>query len=214
MAESSGGGATGGIFTRLHKTPEIKGSVSEIVTLPKVVLINKFTEDSAKQFYTDMAAAENTDQEIIPIIIDSFGGQVYTLLAMIDCVKASKKKIATISLSKSMSCGVVMLTCGDDGYRFCSPMSTILIHDVSSWTWGKVEEVKADAAETERCNKMIYQIMDRNCGHEDGYFQKLVHDRSHADWYLTAEEAKEHNLVNHIRIPRFEVSVSSETKLV
>ena len=214
MAENSVGGGGGSIFTRLFKTPEIKGSVADIVTLPKVVLINKFNEESAKQFYTDMAAAENTDQEIIPIVIDSFGGQIYTLLAMIDCIKASKKKIATIALSKSMSCGVVMLTCGDEGFRFAAPQSTILIHDVSSWTFGKVEEVKADAAETERCNKIIYQIMDRNCGHEDGYFQKLVHDRSHADWYLTADEAKEHNIVNHVRIPRFEVKVSSETKLV
>lgn len=207
-------GSNGTIFTRIKKDHNIKGKVEDIVNLPKVVLVNDFNEEAAKKFYSDMAAAENADQDIIPIVIDSYGGVVYSLFAMIDCIKASKKKIATISVSKSMSCGSVLLSCGHEGYRFCSPMSTILIHDVSSWHYGKVKEIEADAEETIRLNNTFYHLMDRNCGHEEGYFQKIVHDKKgHADWYLTAEEAKKHNLVNHIRIPHFEVTISTETKL-
>lgn len=203
------------MFTKINKDPNIKGYINNIINLPKVVVVNKFTEESAKQFFSDLNEAENTNQDIIPIVIDSYGGQTYSLFAMIDCIKSSKKKIATISIGKSMSCGSVLLSCGTDGYRFVSPLSTILIHDASNWIGGKTEEIKSSAKETERVNNLVYHIMDRNCGHEEGYFQKIVHEnKGHADWHLTAEEAIEHKLANHIRIPRFEVTVSTETKFV
>lgn len=203
------------IFTRVKKSSLIKGDVDKIINLPIVVLVNEFNEEASRKFYADMNDAENSEQDIIPIVVDSYGGQVYALMSMVDTIRASKKKIATISLGKSMSCGAILLSCGHDGYRFCAPRTTVLIHDVSSWTHGKVEDIKTEASEADRLNNEIYHLMDRNCGHEEGYFQKIVHDhKGHADWYLTAEEAKEHNLVNHVKIPRFEIEISVETKLV
>jgi hypothetical protein len=38
---------------------------------------------------------------------NNYGGQVYALLSMIDCIKASQKTIATIAIGKSMSCQFV-----------------------------------------------------------------------------------------------------------
>jgi|SRR5690606_3884259 len=201
------------IFTRIKKDPTIIGKVDELIDLPKIILVNDFDEDSAKKFYSDFTDAENSDQDTILIVIDSYGGYLYSLLPMVDLIKSSKKKIATLCLGKSMSCGAVLLSCGMDGYRFISPYSTVMIHDVSSLARGKNEEIKADSAEAERLNNLIYKLMDNNCGHPEGYFQKLVHDRSHADWYLTAQAAIEHKMANHIRIPNFEVTIKAEIKL-
>lgn len=198
------------LFTKVTKTSNIIGSVQSVINLPKIVVVNKFDEDSAKKFYDDMSEAENADQDVIPIVVDSYGGSVYSLLAMIDCLRSSKKKIATISLSKSMSCGAVLLSCGHEGLRFASPSSTILIHDVSSWAYGKVLDIKVDAKETSRLNTKIYSIMNKNTGHKRGYFQKLVHTKGHADWFMTPEEAVSHNLVNYIRIPKFQIRLSAE----
>ena len=159
-----------------------------------------------------MSQAENCDQDTIPILIDSYGGEVYSLLAMIDCIKSSRKKIATIALGKSMSCGAVLLTFGHDGLRFAASMSTILIHDVSKWTNGKIGEIKADVNEADRLNDLIYSLMDSNCGKNQGYFKDIVHGKGHADWFLTSQEAKEHNIVNHIRIPNFEINITANIK--
>jgi ATP-dependent Clp endopeptidase proteolytic subunit ClpP len=201
------------IFTIVNKDSQIRSKIEDMIDLPKTVLVNAFTEESAKKFYIDMSEAENSNQDIIPIIIDSYGGQIYSLLSMVDCIRSSKKKIATIGLSKSMSCGSILLSCGAEGFRFISPLSTVLIHDVSSWVIGKALDIKMEEKEVSRLNDLIYKIMDCNCGHEEGYFQKIVHDKKgHADWYLTAEEAVEHKLANHIRIPRFEVNIYVETK--
>ena len=127
---------------------------------------------------------------------------------MMDRISACKKTVATIATGKAMSCGSVLLSCGSEGMRFISPNATVMIHDVSSWAVGKVEEVKTSAEESERLNKLIFETMAKNCGHKSKYFLNLIHDKSHADWFLTAEETVKHNLANHIRVPSFEVKVS------
>jgi ATP-dependent protease ClpP protease subunit len=50
------------------------------------------------------------------------------------------------------------------------PDATVMIHDVSSMGWGKVEEIKADAKEVERLNQKVYKMMAKNCGHDEELF--------------------------------------------
>ena len=88
------------------------------------------------------------------------------------------------------------------------PDATVMIHDVSSMDFGKVEELKASAAEADRLNEKIYTMMARNCGKKDDYFMKIVDKKKHADWFLDAEEAKRHNLANQLRLPKLSISVS------
>lgn len=188
--------------------------LEDVMKLPFKVHVNDFNEASAKKFEEEMQWANSTNQEVIPVIIDSYGGQVYSLLSMIDTIKQAKKTVATIISGKAMSCGALLASCGAEGFRFCSPHATIMIHDVSSWAMGKVEEIKSSAEEVERLNQLVYRLMARNCGKDEEYFLNLVHEKGHADWYLTSIEAKEHNLVNHIRIPEFQVEISAKIKFV
>ena len=162
---------------------------------PVVITVNEFTEESASEFSTLVSAAQNTGQKIIPVVIDSFGGQAYSLLSMIATIKSSTIPVATIVKGKAMSCGALLASFGEDGLRFMDKDSVLMIHDVSSMAFGKVEELKADARESERLNKKLYTMMARNCGKPDDYFLDLIHDKGHADWFLEAEEAKEHDRI-------------------
>ena len=168
---------------------------------PVIVRVNKFDEESAKEFCSAMSMAQNTGQSVVPVIIDSYGGQVYSLMSMIGAIKASKVPVATVVEGKAMSCGAILFSFGAEGMRYMDPDATLMIHDVSSGTYGKVEEIKADVREAERLNKKVYEMMAKNCGKEPSYFLDLVHSKGHADWYLDVEEAKRHGLVNHARLP-------------
>lgn len=191
--------------------PKIKPrKIEDLVELPHVILVNKFEEESAKIFRDQFAKAINTGQKIIPVVIDSYGGHVYSLLSMIATIKASPVPVATVMTGKAMSCGAALFTCGAEGMRFMDPLSTLMIHDVSSGSIGKVEEIKADAKEVDRLNQLIYTMMAKNVGKPDDYFLKLVDEHKHADLFLDAENCKKHNIVNHIRIPSFNVSVKTE----
>jgi ATP-dependent Clp protease protease subunit len=186
--------------------------IEDLYDSPVYVYVNKFDEAAVKVFAGEVQRAESNKQPIIPVLIDSYGGQVYALLAMVDILKKAKKPIATIVMGKAMSCGAFLASCGDDGMRFVSPNATIMIHDVSTWAVGKIEEVKASAGEAERLNTLAYHMMAKNCGQNLSYFLDIVHEKGHADWYLTAEDAVTHKLANHIRVPEFKVKVALDVQ--
>ena len=180
----------------------------ELRSDPVVVTVNKFDEESANEFATLISAAQNTGQSVIPVVIDSYGGEAYSLLSMIATLKSSKIPVATIVKGKAMSCGALFASFGEEGLRFMDKDAVLMIHDVSTMAFGKVEELKADAREAERLNKKLYTMMARNCGKADNYFLDLIHDKGHADWFLEAEEAKEHNIVQQLRVPSLKGKVS------
>jgi ATP-dependent Clp protease protease subunit len=193
----------------------VSGLIKEIELRypPVVIRVNKFDEDAARKFSDEMSAAQSTGQSIVPVIIDSYGGQVYSLMSMIANIKSSKLPVATIIEGKAMSCGAILFTFGSQGYRFMDRDATIMIHDVSAGAFGKIEEMKADTKEAERLNQKVYRMMAANCGKEPDYFLKLIHEKGHSDWFLEAEEAMTHGLVNHLRVPNMKIKVNVDYTL-
>ena len=198
--------------TIINIDPRIMGKKSELLEQPVVILVNEFTEESAKKFAEAMQRAHEAGQPVIPVVIDSYGGMVDSLLHMISEIDSSEIPVATICQGKAMSCGSVLLSCGEENHRFIDPISRVMIHDVSNMTWGKCknEEIKSNAAETDRLNKLIFRRMSQNCDQPRDYFLDLIHEKAHAEWYLTAQQARRHNIVNHVRVPTMTVNVNVE----
>lgn len=198
--------------TRMNVIRDISKLIGEVELRkqPVVIRVNKFDEEAANKFSAAMSEAHSTGQPIIPVIIDSYGGQVYSLMSMIANIKASKIPVATIVQGKAMSCGALLFSYGSFGHRYIDKHATVMIHDVSTGSHGKVEEIKADAKESDRLNQWLYREMATNCGKEPEYFLKAIHEKAHADWYLDADEALSHGLANHIRVPEMKVKVDVE----
>ena len=194
----------------MHWTSEIDPKIKELELRkqPVIIRVNKFDEESAKKFSLEIAAAHNTGQKIIPVIIDSYGGQVYSLMSMISAIKHAEIPVATIVEGKAMSCGAILFSFGAQGYRFMDPDATLMIHDVSSMDFGKVEELKASASEADRLNSKVYSMMAQNCAKKDDYFLKIVDKKKHADWFLDAAESKKHGLANQLRGPKIAIKVT------
>lgn len=183
----------------------------EIMTLPAIIRVNKFDEETVAEFEDGIGYAHQTGQPVIPVIIDSYGGQVYACHSMIAAMLNSKIPIATIVTGKAMSAGAVLFGFGTDGYRFMDKHAVIMIHDAASWAGGKNEEIKARSDHLDTINTSIFKRLAKHLGHtDDNYFLKLIQEHGHADWYLTAAEAKKHRLANHIRVPEMQVDVKME----
>lgn len=180
---------------------------------PVIIRVNKFDEDSAKDFSAQMALAHNTGQNIIPIVIDSYGGQVYSLMSMISAIRSSELPVATIVEGKAMSCGVILFSCGSEGLRFVTPEATLMIHDVSSGAYGKNSEIQASAKETKRLNKKIYEILSDNCKKPRDYFLKEVRRRGQADWFVTPKKAKKIGLADSVGMPKLHIDVTVDINL-
>jgi len=179
-----------------------------LIKEPVVVTVRNFDEKAYEDFNEDFDKAHRTGQTVIPVVIDSYGGQAYSLMGMIGIIQSSKIPVITILLSKAMSCGSILFSFGEE--RYIAPYSTLMIHDVASLAWGKIEEIKADVKEAKRLNNIVYEMFDRNCNQPKGFFKGIVHDKGHADWYIDAKEAIKLNLATKIGIPALNVSVKMD----
>ncbi len=199
----------------MHWTSRIDPKVKELELRhqPVIIRVNKFNEDAATEFAIKIAMAHNTGQSVIPVVIDSYGGEVYSLMSMITAIRNSEIPVATIVEGKAMSCGVILFSCGHEGLRFCTPEATLMIHDVSSGAFGKNEEIQASARETDRLNKMIYTILADNCKKPRDYFTKEVKRRGRADWYVTPNKAVKMGIADVVGTPKLHIDVNVDISL-
>ena len=193
--------------------PKIRVKHQDLIEQPIIIRLNKFNEEGAEKFSQAMSKAHDTGQPVIPIVVDSYGGHAYSLLSMISEIQNSKVPIATICEGKAMSAGAILFGFGNENMRFMAPAAALMLHEVSNFMHGKVEDLKADAEETDRLNTLLFKMLAKNCKQKDNYFLDLIHEHGHADWYLTAKDAKKHNLCTHIKIPTYHVEVKVEMEL-
>jgi len=197
------------VDNRLH----IK-KLDDVLDKPKIIRVNKFDEEALESFEEEMDEAHQTNQPVIPVVIDSYGGSAYGCLGMLAAIESAKVPVATILTSKAMSAGAILFCWGTEGYRYMHPDAWIMIHDAGSFTCGKVEDIKADSKQIDEMNQKMYKRLSRQLGHKENYIGNLIRENHHVDWYLTSKEAKKHNIANHVKVPSFEVEISLNYKFV
>lgn len=199
----------------LNPAKSFLSKIEDNLRKPKIITVNKFNEDASKEFNKEFSEAIDTGQTVIPIIIDSYGGAVYSAFNMIDTIKSSPVPVATIAKGKAMSSGTLLLSAGTEGMRYAAPNTTILIHEAATFTGGKNEEIQSDAANLKRLNKKTFEMLSLNCKKKKNYFENIYRkEKSRADWYLDAKEALSHNLINHIGIPKINMSLNISMELI
>jgi len=188
-------------------------SAEPLLIKPELIYVKDFSEDAYKKLKDDFNKAINAKFDVIPVVIDSYGGSVDALNGMINIFRSSPVPVATILETKAMSCGIILFSCGTKGYRYMSDLANMMIHEVSNFSFGKIEEMKSSVDYGIKLNEQIFKLLDKNAGKPPGFFQKEMAKRKNADWFFGAAEAKKLGIVDHIRIPDFKISVKQECKL-
>jgi len=172
------------------------------------ICVNQINEHGLRKFRQEFWNLDrNSDQPIIPIVIDCYGGEVYSVLGMISIIKSTDKQIATIVDSKAMSAAAILLSCGTKGLRFASEYSYIMIHEVLTGTGQtKVSNVNIDTNHALALNKQLFNILDKNCNKKPGFFYDVVETNKNSNLYLNSKQAKKYGIVDHIDSPRLGIS--------
>jgi ATP-dependent Clp protease protease subunit len=167
------------------------------------IFITDFNDSATISFYqTFLKLHSDPNVKVIPIVISSYGGQVHSLLAMLDIMKTSTKPVSTIALGKAMSCGAVLLSAGTRGYRFASEHTDIMIHEVSTREFGKISDIENGTKSTIHLNKLLFRILQANSTLKDAnYLLKKMKSAGNVDWYLTAREYRKMGLIDHVAVP-------------
>jgi ATP-dependent protease ClpP protease subunit len=164
-----------------------------------VATITDFSQYAADNLKLAIDRAKAKNQKVFPLVINSPGGSVFAMNRMIDDLQASGMKIVTILNGVAMSAGSVLFAIGHE--RYMSPHSTIMIHQVSSWTMGTVASMESDVEFSKSLNIDAFRILNSQCGKEDGFFENLLKENNNADLYIRSDKALEYGLATQIKIP-------------
>lgn len=137
--------------------------------------------------------AEDPKKDIF-FYINSPGGSVYDALAIYDTMQYVTNDVQTVGIGVQASAAAILLSSGTKGKRFLLPNSTVMIHQPSSGTQGKVTDQEIDLKESLRVKRLIEEIMANNTGQS----MDKVHNDMERDFWMTAVEAKKFGLVDKV----------------
>lgn len=128
------------------------------------------------------------------LYINSPGGSVYDALAIYDTMQFVTNDIQTVGIGVQASAAAFLLSSGTKGKRFALPNSTVMIHQPSSGTRGKVTDQEIDLKESLRIKHLLEGIMAQNTGQKT----EKIHEDMERDKWLTADEAKKYGIIDAV----------------
>jgi len=160
-----------------------------------IFLGDDVNEHTANLVVAQILFLENQDpNKDIILYINSPGGSVYDAMAIYDTMQYVKSDIQTVGIGVQASAAAFLLSSGTAGKRFLLPHATVMIHQPSSGTRGKVTDQEIDLREALRVKRMLEEIMARNTGKD----LKKIHQDMERDFWMTAKEAKDYGLVDKV----------------
>lgn len=130
----------------------------------------------------------------IKIFLDSYGGSVYQCFGLLSVIERSETPIHTIVTGCAMSAGFMILICGHK--RFAHKLSTPLYHQVSSGAIGTAKEIEEKVVEIKRLQEQLESVVREKTNISKKKLKDIFDIQK--DWYMTAEEALELNVVDEI----------------
>jgi len=137
--------------------------------------------------------SENPKKEI-SMYINSPGGQVTSALAIYDTMQYIKSPVSTVCMGMAASAGSLILQAGEAGQRISLPNSKIMVHQPSGGARGMASDIEIQAEDMRKTKKLLNEIYVKHTGQPYEVIEKTL-DR---DRYMTAEEAKEFGLIDHV----------------
>ena len=137
--------------------------------------------------------AEDAKKDIF-FYINSPGGSVYDALAIYDTMQYVTNDIQTVGIGIQASAAAFLLSSGTKGKRFILPHGTVMVHQPSSGTRGKVTDQEIDLRESLRIKRLLEEIMAKNTGQK----VEKIHEDMERDKWLSAPEAKEYGIVDDV----------------
>ena len=136
----------------------------------------------------------------IALYINSPGGSVSAGFGIYDTMQYIKCDVSTICVGMAASMGAFLLSGGAKGKRIALPNSEIMIHQPLGGTKGQASDMEIEVEHMLRIKKNLIGIMADNCGKD---YETVLKDCDRNNW-MTAQEAKEYGLIDHIFTTREE----------
>lgn len=141
--------------------------------------------------------SENPSKDVA-IYINSPGGSVTAGLSILDTMNYVRCDIATLCMGQACSMGSLLLTAGTKGKRYVLPNARIMVHQPHGGAKGQATDLEIQAKEILTIRHRINQIYAEKTNQP----LKVIEQTLERDRFMSAEEAKEFGLIDHIVVNR------------
>ena len=137
--------------------------------------------------------SENPKKEI-SMYINSPGGVVTSALAIYDTMQYIKSPVSTVCMGMAASAGSLILTAGTAGQRVSLPNARIMVHQPSGGFRGQASDIERHAEDIVKTKRRLNEIYVHHTGRTYEEVER-TRDRDH---FMSAQEAKDWGLVDHV----------------
>ena len=160
-----------------------------------VFLGDEVNSDTASLVIAQLLFLESEDPDKdISLYINYPGGSVTAGMGIYDTMQYIKCDVSTICVGMAASMGAFLLAGGAKGKRMILPNAEVMIHQPSGGAQGQATEIQITAEWILRTKKNLAKILAENCNQP---FEKVMAD-TERDYWMSAEQALEYGLVDHI----------------
>ena len=132
------------------------------------------------------AEQKNYTRQPISIFVNSFGGSVYDMWALVDIIENSKTPIHTYCSGYAMSAGFIIFLAGHK--RFVTRHATLMCHQLSMWDNGKLRDMQQVMEEREQNQRDIENFIMKQTKITQ---EKLDEVRvKKIDWYIKSTDVE------------------------
>ena len=169
-----------------------------------IFLGEEVTDVSANIVVAQLLFLESEDPgKDIHLYINSPGGSVTAGMAIYDTMQYIKCDVSTMCLGMAASMGAFLLAGGTKGKRIALPNSEIMIHQPLGGLPGhnQATDMKIATDNILRTKERLNRILSENTGKS---MEEIERDTDRNNW-MTADQALEYGLIDHIFSSRDEV---------
>ncbi|MFM7148550.1 MAG: ATP-dependent Clp protease proteolytic subunit [Gemmataceae bacterium] len=160
-----------------------------------IFLLGEVDDESANLVVAQMLYLHAEDPKAdIHLYINSPGGSVTAGMSIYDTMRYIGCDVQTYCIGIAASMGATILAAGTKGKRNILPHAEVMIHQVLGGIRGQATDIRIRTEHLLRTKKTMNEILSKATGKPLAQLEKDT-DR---DNYLTATEAKEYGLVDHI----------------
>lgn len=169
-----------------------------------IFLADEVNDTTASLVIAQLLFLESEDpSKDISLYINSPGGSVSAGFGIYDTMNYIKCDVSTICVGMAASMGAFLLAGGTKGKRIALPNSEIMIHQPLGGLPGhnQATDMKIATDNILRTKKRLNRILSANTGKS---MEEIERDTDRNNW-MTADQALEYGLIDHIFSSRDEV---------
>lgn len=172
-------------------------TVSSINLLDKrIIYLDSEIDDShAKSIIELLLKLDACNHKDITMYINSGGGSVSSGLAIYDVMNMIKSDVRTVCIGRCASMASILLINGAMGKRFILPNAEVMIHEVSSGTYGKVTEMQEKLDHSKSLNSKLYNIIVKKTKKS---LKQIKKDTINKDNWMNSNEALKWGFVDEV----------------